>query len=309
MIPRRNGILLVETFTILILNGVLATYMHSHLPTTLFRCCYAPLLLFQGLWYYRIYIVGHEAAHKKLIPAHLLLNEIAGSLVLLPLLTPLNIYRKIHYFHHGFNRKDPHTSALDTFVVKGKYRTLKTAYYYVVWYLSVFCGGFFLHSLVSVILFLFCPPALARKISPAFNGWNYKDQLKAILLFLAGILIHLWVFTFFGKTAYLLSLGLPMLVFAWLLSMLVYVFHYDTTMGEHVRYNVRSVNRIPVLSWILMNFNEHATHHQYPNIPWYRLPENRSELPEEFGNKNQSTRNFFVAVIRQLKGPHVIYQP
>jgi fatty acid desaturase len=79
-------------------------------------------------------------------------------------------------------------------------------------------------------------------------------------------------------------------------------------MGEHVRYNVRSVDRVPVLSWILMNFNEHATHHQYPNVPWYDLPAQHKELPDAFLEKNQSTRNFFIAVLRQLKGPHVIFR-
>lgn len=308
MIPRPNIYLLAETFTILVVNGIAATCMLRYLPPSMFWWCYAPLLLFQGLWYYRIYVVGHEAAHRKLVPGHPQLNDIIGSMVLLPLLTPLNIYRKIHYFHHGFNRKDAHTSTLDTFVIDGKAKKLKTAYYYLVWYLSIFCGGFFLHSLISVILFLFCPPTIARKISPAFNGWNIRDQLKAIVLFLAGIALHLSVYYLFGKDVYLVSLGYPMLAFAWLLSLLVYVFHYDTTMGDHVRFNVRSVDRIHVLSWILMNFNEHATHHQYPNLPWYVLPDKRADLPPDFEKQNQPTRNFFIAIVRQFKGPHVIYR-
>lgn len=73
-----------------------------------------PLILFQGLWFYRFYIAGHEASHKKLFPHHSNINDFLGGLILLPLMTPINIFRKIHMFHHGFNRKDPHTSALDT---------------------------------------------------------------------------------------------------------------------------------------------------------------------------------------------------
>ena len=99
-----------------------------------------------------------------------------------------------------------------------------------------------------------------------------------------------------------------MLAFAWLLSMLVYIFHYDTTKGNETRFHVRSVNRVPVISWVLMNFNEHATHHQYPNIPWFELAEKRQPLPEEFNSKNQNTWNFFKAIAQQLKGPIIIHE-
>ena len=305
----RNIYLIIETIIIFFINGCLAMLIFNHVEVINLRwLLYVPVLLFQGLWLYRIYIIGHETAHKKLFPKSLQINDFMGSLVLLPLLVPINIYRKIHYFHHGFNRKDEHTSNLDTFVVKGKFKSAKTVFYYIIWYLSIFCGGLFLHSLISVILFLFIPPQLAVKISPAFKGWRWKDQFKAITLFGIGIAIHYGTYYFFGLETYLLFLGYPMLSFAWVMSFLVYVFHYDTTIGEQVRYNVRSVRQVPVISWILMNFNEHATHHQYPHIPWYELPSKRKALPQEFSEKNQNTWSFFRAVLNQLKGPHIVYK-
>lgn len=305
----RNFKLIIETGTIFIVNSISAIAIHQKIENPFLKWgMYIPLLLFQGLWYYRIYIVGHETAHKKLFPNNLKLNDLMGTLVLIPLLVPINIYRKIHYFHHGFNRKDEHTSALDIFVINGRFRKLKTIYYYIIWYLSVFCGGFFLHSLISVLLFLFIPSKYAIKISPAFKGWTYKDQFKAIFLFSLGIAFHFTIYYFYGKENYLLVLGLPLLSFAWVLSLLVYIFHYDTTIGVEVRYNVRSVHKIPVMSWILMNFNEHATHHQYPNVPWYELPNKRKALPEYYLNKNQNTWNFFKAVLNQVKGPHIHHE-
>lgn len=304
----RNTKLIIETFLIFLLNSGLAVCVFSIHTDILRYSLYVPLLLFQGLWLYRIYIVGHETAHKKLFPKNLFLNDLIGTIVLTPLLVPVNIYRKIHYFHHGFNRKDEHTSALDTFVVKGKYRTMKTIYFHIIWYLSIFCGGFFIHSMISVLLFLFIPPSIAVKISPAFKGWTWKDQFKAIALLCIGVAVHLVVYLGLGKWNYLLILGFPMLSFAWILSMLVYIFHYDTTMGNEVRYNVRSVERVPIFSWILMNFNEHATHHQYPNIPWYELPAKRKPLPEDFADKNQNTYNFFKAIFNQFKGPIIKYE-
>lgn len=304
----KNAWLVVETVLVFILLSFAAIVLYkSELPGVVKWPLYAPLLLFQGLWFYRFYIVGHEASHRKLFADNRRLNDVLGSLILLPILVPINVYRKIHMFHHGFNRKDDHTSVLDTFTTK-KLTPFKRFYYHALWYLGVFCGCFFLHSLVSVLLFLFVPPRLAPKISPAFNGWNWRQQLLAILLFGVGIGFHLSVFLGLGKTAYWLVLGLPMLSFAWVLSLLVYIFHYDTTVGDGVRFNVRSVRRVPFFSWVLLNFNEHATHHQYPNIPWYELPQKRQPLPDDYAQQNQTTDNFFRAIANQLKGPRIVYE-
>lgn len=304
-----NTRLVIETITVFILVSCMACgIMYLPLPTMTRWILYLPVLLFQGLWFYRFYIVGHEASHGKLFKDNKTANDIWGSVVLLPLMVPITIYRKIHMFHHGFNRKDHHTSALDTYVIKGKPSAIKKAYYYTIWYISVFMGGFFIHSLVSILLFLFVPVSLSKKISPAFNNWTVADQVKSIALFSLGVALHVSVYLLAGKDVYLYTLGYPMLSFAWILSALVYIFHYDTTTGTGVRFNVRSVKRVPVFSWILMNFNEHATHHQYPNIPWYELPAKSTPLPQEYSCKNQNTWNFFRAIVNQLKGPHIVYE-
>jgi fatty acid desaturase len=303
----KNVILVLETILIFIGISFLAIYVREfQFENGFFKWIVYPcVLLFQGLWFYRFYIVGHESSHRKLFQSNRTINDIIGSIVLLPLMTPINIYRKIHMFHHGYNRKDNRTSALDTFTTK-KPGVLKTIYFYTLWYLSVFLGGLFLHSLISVFLFLFIPPKWARKISPAFKGWSLKDQFKSILLFSLGVGFHFIIYLQFGKDIYLWTLGYPLLSFAWILSLFVYIFHYKTTVGNHVQYNVRSVNRVPLFSWILMNFNEHATHHQFPNIPWYELPSKRADLPKEFSVKNQNTWNLFTAIFQQLKGPRII---
>ncbi len=264
------------------------------------------LALAQGLWFYRFYIVGHEASHAKLFSRNKGLNDFVGNLILLPLCVPLKVYRKIHMFHHGFNRRDPYTSALDTFVIKGKPTQLKKLWFHLIWYFNILGGGFYIHSLVSVLLFLFVPVHWSRKISPAFEGWKTADQWKALPWFLMGILLHVLVFLLFGSKVYGSFLGYPTIAFAFILSILVYMFHYDTTTGNDVRFHVRSLKPIPVLSWVLMNFNEHATHHQFPNIPWYELPNKRADLPEYYHHRNQNTYNFFKAVFQQLKGPTII---
>ena len=268
---------------------------------------YLIVLLAQGLTLQRIYIVAHEAAHKKIAPK-LWLNDLIGQTILLPLLVPLQIYRKIHYFHQGFNRKDHRSSSLDVFVSPWPVTLPIKIVCYFLWYLGIFAGGFFFHSLVSIVLFLGLPIKQAQKISPAFKHWDGRDRVIAWAQFLSGLALHLGVSWVFGFSVWLYALGLPLVAFAWIWSLLVYVFHYNTSIGDHVRFNVRSIKAHWFFTWLLMNFNQHATHHMYPNIPWYELPLKAQQLPKPFADLNQNNYSLWQAVLHQFKGPIVIYR-
>jgi fatty acid desaturase len=213
------------------------------------------------------------------------------------LLLPLRIHRKIHAFHHAHNRRDPETSALDTFVVTGPATPLRRCRCRAQWYLAVFAGGWFLHGLVSVLLFLALPLRLAQRVSPAFRGWTHRDQLRSIGAFALGLALHFGVGVALGAGAWLRLLGGPLLVFAWVYSLLVYIYHYDTGYGPAVRAHVRSAGAGPVFSWWLLNFGEHATHHADPRLPWWSLPEHAVEAPRP---------RIGAAVLAQLRGPRIL---
>ena len=267
---------------------------------------YLVILLAQGLMLQRLYIIAHEAAHRKLA-ARSRLNDLLGQLVLLPMFVPLQIYRKIHQFHHGFNRKDVYTSALDVFVSPWPVTPLIKATCFGLWYLGVFAGGLFLHSLISIVLFLFMPVRLAQQISPAFRNWRNRDRLIAWGQFLGAVGLQLIIGRLLGFTAWAYTFGLPLIAFAWIWSLMVYVFHYHTTLGEQTRYNVRAIQANRMLRWWLMNFNQHATHHMYPNISWHELPQQAATLPEPYAQKNSTARSLIHAVLDQLRGPTVVY--
>jgi fatty acid desaturase len=116
------------------------------------------------------------------------------------------------------------------------------------------------------------------------------------------------VYRFLGAQVWWAVLGLPFLVFAWLWSLLVYIFHYHTSLGGQTRFNVRRLARHWLYSWLWLNFNEHATHHMYPNIPWFDLPDRRRELPDAHHALNQNTESFWQAIVQQLRGPTVVYR-
>jgi len=267
------------------------------------------LILAEGCWLHRLYVVAHEASHRKLWPGSAARNDALGQALLLPLMLPLRIHRKIHAFHHGHNRRDLETSALDTFVVRRRTtalgRGLVRARCYLLWYLAVFAGGFFIHSLVSVVLFLAMPMSIARRISPAFKGWKLRDQLRSLASFALGLGLHLALAALAGPRAWALILGWPLLAFAWVYSLLVYIYHYATDYGPAVRFHVRSLRRQRVAAWWLLNFNEHATHHRNPKLPWYALPAHREPLPPDHA-ANQRVETLLAAILIQLRGPRII---
>jgi fatty acid desaturase len=299
----------LETIVGFVVLSMLAIWISARLETGwLARVGYALVLLAQALWFERLYIVGHEAAHKKLAPDNRVLNDILGQFLMLPILFPVSVYRKVHYFHHGFNRKDHDHSALDVFVSRKPITRLFRAYCHTLWFLGVFAGGFLLHSVASVVIFLFIPTATARTISPAFENWTNRDRLRAWLEFGACASFHALAFVLFGKMAYLFALGYPFLAFAWVWSLLIYIFHYRTSIGADIRYNVRSLDQHWFWSWLLLNFNQHATHHISPSLPWYRLLERRQALPERFAVINQNTGSFWRAILQQWRGPTIVYR-
>lgn len=295
--------LLVETFGVF-LGLLAATMVVWRLDLPYGWLLLAPLIVAQGLWLDRMYIAAHEAIHKKLLPDSPKRNDFWGTLLLLPVAAPFSVYRKIHFFHHGHNRRDHHTANLDTFVTRGEVTPLKRAYYHAVWIFFVFMGGFFVHSLVSVLLFLVVPTRQAERISPVFKQWKAERRLRAWAEFGLGIGFHAAVWALVGGRGWLVCLGLPLAVFAWVWSLLLYVYHYDTTVGDDVRHNVRSLPRQRFFSWLLLNFNEHATHHHDPRIPWHELPKRQHVLPDAY-RENQKVTTLWQAIWQQRNGPMI----
>jgi fatty acid desaturase len=295
--------LLVETWLIFLalLAGAYTLQSRSETMSQLGLCF---VIFCLGCWFHRLYTNAHEAIHKKLFPEKLWLNDLMGQLLLLPLLIPLPVYRKIHAFHHGHNRRDHATSTLDGYVVKRAPGQLKRAWIHALWYGGVFLGGYFIHGVISIILFLCLPHSVAIRVSPAFKAWRVVDQLHSWAVFIAGIGLHVGVAWAVGIDTWAVMFGYPFLVFAWVYSLLVYIYHYRTSYGPEVRFNVRSVKTHPFFSWWLLNFNEHATHHRLPKTPWYRLPIIRQPLPEA-QRDNNNMPHVRAAIWQQWKGASI----
>lgn len=304
---RKSLLLLAETVIVFALLASLAALALSALPKWSAWAAVAVLAVAQGLWFDRMYTVAHEAVHRKLFPSRPMLNDLIGAVLMLPLVAPFTIYRKIHGFHHGANRRDTESAALDHFRVSASAPAGLRARYKALWFFYVFCGGFFLHTLATILIFLLVPAKRAQRISPVFRSWPSRLRVRAWVEFGLGVALHVAVAATMGGALYFALLGLPMLVFAWIWSLLLYVYHYRTSVGPDVLHNVRSLPRQPFFSWLLLNFNEHATHHRNPNIPWYELPERRYQLPASHAG-NDNVAALAAAIWQQRRGP-ILWSP
>jgi fatty acid desaturase len=294
---RRTYRMLAETFGTTLALALLAAGAHAAGQTLLVWLLAIP----RGMWILRHYAVGHEASHAKLFPGRPMVNAIWGQLALLALLTPLPVFRKVHQFHHGYNRRDEHTSALEVHHVGKNSFTLRT-YAWVRWLFLVFAAGWFWHGLVSILLFLALPVTIATRISPAFKGWSSSDRLWSIATFALAIAGHVACGVLLGADFWIALCGLPLLVFAWVYSLQLYVYHYDTPIGDPVTANTRCLGG-PAVGFWLLNLNEHATHHQRPAIVWYLLPEaTKSGVYVE----EQRRRSWLWGITNQLRGPRIV---
>ena len=114
---QRNAVMLTETLALWVGLAALVLALDGVGRTGSDVACGLAVLAL-GFWLHRIYMVGHESGHRKLF-RNRLANDLLGQLAVLPILVPMRVYRKIHVFHHAFNRRDHESAALDTFVVRG----------------------------------------------------------------------------------------------------------------------------------------------------------------------------------------------
>jgi fatty acid desaturase len=294
----RNVRLLLETFGVTASMFVAAWWaVLNDLPVVAWL-----LAVPRGLWIQRHYCVGHEAAHGKLFPGRPLVNDLFGQLALFVLLTPLPVFRKIHRFHHGHNRRDLETSALDVIWIR-KDTALRRASARARWFVAVFGCGWFWHGLVSVVLFLGLPLRVAERISPAFRGWTLRERLLSTAAFGVALMFHATCVVLVGVELGVPLVLPPLVAFSWIYSAQLYIYHYDTNIGPNVTQHARSLGG-SLVGWWLLNLNEHATHHQSPAVVWYALRDlARRENAEKPG---EHRRSFAWGIVNQLRGPRIV---
>ena len=83
-----------------------------------------------------------------------------------------------------------------------------------------------------------------------------------------------------GTVLWLVLYGYPFVAFAFVYSAQLYVYHYRTTLGHQTLFHARRLTGSKLISWWLLNLNEHDTHHQRPKVVWHRASRSRPSVTE-----------------------------
>lgn len=208
-----------------------------------------------------LFVMIHECAHRLVFKGKAA-NRIAGMFANLPMLFPSSVtFEKYHLKHHNFQGVHELDGDLPNY-----------------WEAKLI-NNFFIGKIIWLLLYplfqLFRFPRL--KEIKAFDGWtmlNWAVQAVAVtaivLLFGGKGVVYLLLSFFF-------SVGLHPLGARWIQE------HY-LTHGEQETYSYYGV-----LNSVAFNVGYHNEHHDFPSIPWNRLPMVRDGAPTFYNSLSYHT--------------------
>lgn len=235
-----------------------------------------------------LYSLLHEAEHRLFHP-NPTINDIFGFILAAFFPGSFTFLRACHLGHHRRNRSD--NEMFDLYYPTDNL-LLKRIYFY-----ALYLGMFWLSVPVATLILLVSPWLLKAQLlkdTPSVSAmvdiqpW-YVIRIR--LESLAVVLIHLGIFFALDLNwkTYFLMYGF----FAINWSSQQYIPHADSP--REVMNGAHNLITNPFYSALLLNFNWHLAHHQYPNIPWIHLP--------KFNDETRVRPGYLKAFIRFWRGP------
>jgi sphingolipid delta-4 desaturase len=208
-----------------------------------------------------LFVMIHECAHRLIFkkPAA---NKLAGIFANMPLIFPSSVsFEKYHIKHHSFQGVHELDGDLPNY-----------------WEAKLI-NNFFIGKVIWLLFYpffqLFRFPRL-KEIKP-FNSWvalNWAVQILfigAFAFFFGGKAIAFLVLSFF------FSVGLHPLGARWIQE------HY-LTQGEQETYSYYGV-----FNKVAFNVGYHNEHHDFPSVPWNKLPQIRKDAPAFYNSLSYHT--------------------
>jgi omega-6 fatty acid desaturase (delta-12 desaturase) len=232
-----------------------------------------------GLLLLRLFVIYHDQQHAAILPGSRLaegLMRIFGILAL----SPSSIWRSSHNHHHAHNSK-LRGSHIGSFPIMTKAQFLKSSKATRFNYLFMRHPFTILFGYVFVFLHGMCLyPSLTK----------LREHYDCLIALVWHVVVAVTITWFFGWTALLLSLVIPHFIACAIGSYLFYAQHnfpgvtfndkagwtYDKAALESSSF----MKTNPVIAWFTANIGYHHIHHLNARIPFYRLPEAASAIPE-----------------------------
>jgi fatty acid desaturase len=250
---------------------------------------YVPLLVVIASRQHALLILMHEGAHQRLSKNRAWNNFVADMFCSFPVAFATDLYRQHHFQHHQFTNtdQDPDLTDLkpreDWTWPKDQLEAFKL--------FATDFVGLATHKMACSMM-LFSPPRnlfYQKKLN-----LHLSDRLRA-LTFCASVVAVLW--------AYDLWLGFFMFWVVPYVTALVpiirmrMVAEHMVVESEHELNKTRHIDPTLLERWIVapLNVHYHLTHHLYPSIPFYNLPEmHRILMGEEvFRDNAHLTRGYW----------------
>jgi acyl-lipid omega-6 desaturase (Delta-12 desaturase) len=235
--------------------------------------------VFSGLLILRLFVIYHDQQHQAILPQSRLaegLMRIFGILVL----SPSSIWQSSHNHHHTHNSKI-RGSHIGSFPIMTKDQYLKSSKAKRFEYLFMRHPLTILFGYPIVFLYGMC-------LSPFAN--NPREHYDSLIAFVLHIGIAVMLTYFFGWPALVLTQVVPHFIASAIGTYLFYAQHNfpgvsfnDNAGWTYEKAAMESSSYIktgPLWGWFTANIGYHHIHHLNARIPFYRLPEVFTKIPE-----------------------------
>ena len=234
---------------------------------------------FAGLLILRLFVIYHDQQHQAILPHSRLaagLMKIFGILVL----SHSSIWQSSHNHHHTHNSK-LRGSHIGSFPIMTKAQYLKSSKTRRFEYLFMRHPLTILFGYPVVFLYGMC-------LSPFVN--NPREHYDSLIAFVLHVGIAVMLTWFLGWPALLLTQAIPHFIASAIGTYLFYAQHNfpgvsfnDNAGWTYEKAAMESSSYIktgPLWAWFTANIGYHHIHHLNARIPFYRLPEVFTKIPE-----------------------------
>jgi len=250
----------------------------------------APLYLVPLSWVFcgtaitGLFVIGHDCAHGS-FTRNRLVNEIVGTICMMPMMFPYNCWELTHNHHHGCANnmeKDHLWKPLRAEEVEKVGIVRKYVSYYM--YGPLFFESSALHHAYHFVL-------------PLVTSKNRLGVIRSIIFALLGGYLTISFAASYGSVLKLYVI--PFCVFQFWLSVFTY-FHHKNPTGvgwkedkdwTRLYGSLYATVHVDFPSWVeylTLDINWHLPHHVSPLIPWYNLRRCTYALFKAYGDKMQS---------------------
>jgi omega-6 fatty acid desaturase (delta-12 desaturase) len=256
--------------------------------------------VFSGLLILRLFVIYHDQQHHAILPKSRLAEGLMRAFGILSL-SPSSIWRSSHNYHHKHNSK-LRSAHIGSFPIMTRAEYLRSSKAQRFEYL------FMRHPLTILLGYLFVF-LYGMCLYPFFN--QPREHYDCGIAFVVHILIAVTLTYCFGWPALLLTQIIPHFIASAIGSYLFYAQHnfpsvsfYDRAGWAYEKAAMESSSYLKtgrLWAWFTANIGYHHIHHLNARIPFYRLPEVISQIPELSKPKTTSLRPSEVIRCLRLK--------